>query len=101
MIDYIIGFAIIIVVCVACVAFGIAVGAHGAEKNENSASEYFLKRDAYRQREKALKKELEETKTARDDWKKEALVLRDEVKDLNLELGDVKLKLRKEKEKRL
>ena len=100
MIDYIIFFAIVIVMLVAMLALGIAIGAHGAEKKE-SVNEYFLKRDAYRQREKALKQELKEAQESRDEWKKEALVLRDECRDLNLELGEVKYKLRAAKERKL
>ena len=77
---------------------GIAIGSHNAEKD--SVEEHFLRRDAYRQREKALKKELEETKKVRDDYRKQMLVLRDEVQDLSLELGEVKCQLRAEKERK-
>lgn len=96
--DYILIFALTIVMAFSILVLGIAIASHNAEKD--SVEEYFLRRDAYRQKEKALKKELEETKRARDDYRKQMIIFRDEVQDLSLELGEVKCQLRAEKERK-
>lgn len=89
-------FSIIIVAAILLITIGGVLGAViGAHTQRDTVEDHFKRRDAYRQKEKALRKELLASNKHRDELLREVLLLRDERDELNEEIGELRYRLRK------
>ncbi len=89
-------FSIIIIAAILLVTIGGVLGAIvGAHTQRDTVEDHFKRRDAYRQKEKALRKELLASNKHRDELRREVLLLRDERDELNEEIGELRYRLRK------
>lgn len=77
----------------AAIAFGIAVGCHASK--EDKTDSFFLRRDAFRQKEKALKKQLAEAEARANSLHKDNIALRLELSEVTEEATELRCKIRR------